>query len=166
MPSEAIPHIIGTVSLLLVMATVLLMSNMILVYVNNDAIKVSLKETTTYISHEVVEIASLASSTGSSALFIYRLLDVPYNLQNYGYIIKYVKDNLGWKVVAYLNEFNTISAESRLNWSSGVNVINSTQIVNGIISNKPSINSGASKIVIWCQRFTNGTISVGMGVMI
>ncbi|MEM3404453.1 MAG: hypothetical protein QXJ17_07965 [Nitrososphaeria archaeon] len=166
MPSAALPHVLGTISLLLIMSSVLLMSNLILLNLNNDAIKASLKETTNYISHEVVEVVSLASSTGSSELFCYRLLDIPYHLQNYGYTIKYAKDELGWKVVAYINEYETIYAESRLNWVSGIQVINSTQVVNNIIENRPSVQSGASNIVIWCQRFTNGTVRVGMGVLL
>jgi len=148
------------------MSSILLMSNMVFTDLNNESIVSSLKETTNYISHEVVELVSLASSTGSSELFCYRLLDIPYHLQNHGYTIKYIKDDLGWKVVAYINEYNTIYAESRLNWASGIEVINSTGIIKGVIENRPSIQSGASNIVIWCQRFTNGTIKVGMGVLL
>jgi hypothetical protein len=159
----------GIATIAVLVAAVGMFSSHMTIQISQDTSTSSLQEVTEKVSSEIIDLVDLSSLNPQSNLTLYRVIDIPDQINNYGYVINLQNDTLGWKVVAYLNEYNTVRAESNLYFKGGVGVVNGTGILNVkyngqsvVLSYGKSLYSGTYRPVVWCQ-INQSIITVGLG---
>lgn len=161
-------RLIGIAAVVALVAAVGFFSSNMTMQVTQATSSSSLQEVTEKVSSEIIDLVSLASLSPDSNS-TYKVINIPDQVNGKGYSVNLQKDSLGWKVVAYLDEFNTIRAESNLYFKGGVDVVNGTgkfhvkynwQDVE--LSYGTSLYSGTYKPVVWCN-ITQSNIMVGLG---
>jgi hypothetical protein len=163
---EFLSHVIGTGALLTFMILICASFTSLAQMETFDLVKRQLKEIADDVSSKIMYLIVLANSSEAKNLFFYQRLEVPYSVSSYGYSIKIEKIGGIFNVVAKLDRFSTIYAESSLPLN-GTTL--SIRLVTeegqawgpGILSTS-QLPSGYSKSVIWCKK-QDGIVYIGLG---
>ena len=164
MPQVALPHVIGTVTLIGLLGIVIFYANDLNMHVKFETAKTQLRDISEYVSSEIIAMANIAN-LGHNSSVIYRIIDIPDDVNGYGYAIEIVNDSGTWIVRAYLDRYPSIKAESYLYFSGGINISTKVEIIqvdNGRIITGSRLYSGVRYPVIWC-RFEGMNVTIGIG---
>lgn len=166
MPQVAIPHVMGTVILLGLLAIVVLYSQNIQFSHFHEATEAQLKDISGYVSSELISISDLASSSGSPQ-FLYKVISIPKSVNGEGYSIEIVNRNGIYGILVYLDRYSHIYGFTPLffNITEGVSLVE-----NGVININSNtrivivdrLYSGTRKPVVWV-RFNGTHIEFGLG---
>jgi hypothetical protein len=188
MTDVALTHVIGTLVLLMLMATISGYAATRSTQANLDISAVSLQEVSERVATEIISLVDLSTVSGNAS-FTYKVIDVPYSINNQGYNMTLSQGSKSWEVVAYLLEYNFVRGQAKLFFSSGnssttpskgltcVTTTGSFTITSGgrnlELFYGPSLSSGVgkaigstSKAVVWCQIYQDGNVQkllVGFG---
>lgn len=175
MPHVVIANVIGTVMLIAILGIVTVISVTVAAQMSAETVQSGLQEVAQYVSSQVMTMATLVSSSPQANLTAFKFLNLPSSLGYYGYSITLTNatsgpsDAVGWKIVAYLDSMPSVTAESVLNFQSGIVVISSGS-VSTVITMTSTIHSGqagalnsvtAAVIVV---QSVNGQAQIGLGV--
>ena len=164
MPQVALPHVIGTVTLIGLLGIVIFYANDLNMHVKFESAKTQLRDISEYVSSEIIAMANIAN-LGHNSSVIYRVIDIPDDVNGYGYAIEIVNDSGAWIVRAYLDRYPSIKAESYLYLSGGINISTDIEIIqvdNGRIITGYKLYSGVRYPVVWC-RFEGMNVTIGIG---
>jgi hypothetical protein len=168
LPDVSLTRLIGIATVVALVVAVGFFASYMTNQVNQATSRSSLQEVTEKVSSEIIDLVSLTSLNPDSNL-TFKVIDIPDSINNKGYVVNLQKDSLGWNVVAYLNEYHTVRAESNLYFKGGVGVINGTGTFyvkynwqDVALSYGTSLQSGTYRPVVWCQ-IAQSNITVGLG---
>ena len=165
MPQVAIPHVIGTVMLLGLLGIVTFYVNDLNLHTRLDTARVQLRDVSEYVSSEIISLINIAY-IGHNSTVIYHELNIPREVNGFGYVITLVKKGDIWVVRTYLDMYPSVKADSYLYLSEGVNIsIVSNRIPlnsNDTIITDNKIYSGVEHPVVWC-RIDGMNITIGIG---
>jgi len=164
LPQVAIPHVIGTAILIGLIGVVALYSNNIYYNVFVDATKSELSDVASYVGSELISVYDLVSIEHGSKM-VYKVLNIPVDVNGKGYSIRIVNVSGVLEVVAFLDENPNINGSSPLALSNETLFLHVGRVlVDG--SNRITIVdrlfSGVSKPVIVVMR-NSTSIYVGLG---
>jgi uncharacterized protein (UPF0333 family) len=168
----SLQYLLGILAVVVLIASVGFFASYITIQVSQDTSRSSLQEVTEKVSSEIIDLVSLAYLNSNSTL-TFKVIDIPDNINNKGYTVNIQNDSLGWKVVAYLDEYNTIRAESNLYFTSGIAVFKGTGMFYNVtynwqpanLSKVTNLYSGTYLPVVWCQ-INQSIITVGFGRLV
>jgi len=173
MPHTLISEIICFTFLIVLLSVSMIMFSL---YVSSSQISMdeaSLTEVTNYVASVLTDLVSVANSTNSENLVIYRSIEIPMVLNGKGYVITLEENNNKWYVVGKFTTSRTwLKGQTEL-WSTDyVKVVDNITkpqyshlaqyLVDYGITQADKIYSGAKHPVVWCIKL-NGTIYVGIG---
>ena len=164
MPQVALPHVIGTVTLIGLLGIVIFYANDLNMHVKFESAKTQLRDISEYVSSEIIAMANIAN-LGHNSSIIYRIIDIPDDINGYGYAIEIVNESGTWIVRAYLDSYPTVKAGSYLYLSGGINISTDVKIIqvdNGRIITGSTLYSGVRYPVIWC-RSEGMNVTIGIG---
>lgn len=153
----AIPHLIGTVTLITIFFFVGAYFQNVYTYVQTESSAHKLRETANNIASNIVDLISLCFLSDVDQN-LNRTIDVPtdifnsiYSIEIYTYSDPIMKEDF-YIVRAYLTLNPSIHGQSELPWTG-----------DGILNIDPatsSISAGAGNLVIWCKKIGNN-ITIG-----
>ena len=164
MPQVALPHVIGTVTLIGLLGIVIFYANDLNMHVKFESAETQLRDISEYVSSEIIAMTNIVNLSHNSSV-IYRIIDIPDDVNGYGYVIEIVNDSGTWIVRAYLDSYPTVKAESYLYLSGGINIsvdVKIIQVSNGRIITGSTLYSGVRYPVIWC-RSEGMNVTIGIG---
>lgn len=176
MPHVVIANVIGTIMLIGILAIVSVISVVVGAQMSAQTVQSQLQEVTQYVSSELLSMATLVSSSPQANLTAFKFLELPTTLGNYGYSITLTNatngsnDATGWKVVTSLESMASVTAESVLNFQSGI-VVNCTgsilvppiTLTYTIYSGQAgALNSEQAAVIV--VQSVNGQAQIGLGV--
>jgi len=187
MTDVAMPHIIGTLILLMLMAVISGFAVSKNTSASLDIAAVSLQEVAEKVASDIISIVDLSTVSGNTS-FTYKVISVPDSINNMGYNITLSQSGSSWQVVAYSLEYSFVKGQAKLFFSSGDASTPSKAIIcesktgnftltsGGRTLNMiygPTLSSGVGKAigstdkpVVWCQIYQDGTVQkirVGFG---
>ena len=167
MDSTIIPHIIGTVTLLILFSITGVYYSLSYSSLQSEIMVSNLQEVADYVSSEIVDLVSLGSLSAEGQLLI-KELQLPEKIGGHVYNLTITESGDTLKVQVYLRSDPSVFGESILPWLIGGYIqpfngtgasINSTRI-----TPQTTISSISKNPVVWCMR-NSGKITFGFGVM-
>jgi len=187
MPEVAIPHVIGTLMLLMIMAAISGYAVSRNTQANLDISAVSLQEVAEKVASDIISVVDLSTISGNTS-FTYKVINVPDSINNRGYNITLSQSGSSWQVVAYSLENSFVKGQAKLFFSSGdtstpsvaLTCVSKTGNFTIMSSGRtlqllygPTLSSGVGKAigsaykpVVWCQIYQDinvQKIMVGFG---
>jgi hypothetical protein len=166
--SSSIPHVIGTMALL--MCSIFVVTSFILLglAVQIDLVKPQLQEVAEYVASTLVDLITLANQTDAQPLLLVKELRIPSSVAERGFTVTLVDESGDLCVHVCLTFLTTVSAEAPIN----------VRTSHEVIMEKPSpppegfpeelfratLYSGLEHPVVWCFKDEKGIIYIGLGV--
>jgi hypothetical protein len=160
-------HIIGSLTLMLILTTVSIYLSAAQLNVQASSVKHRLREVASYLSHEAVNLLVLMQTSNSQLLVV--RVEVPKLIGNEAYTITLLKQNGEFKVRLAL-QYSQICCEELIpinSTSTGLTINQSSQYI-GLIQefklySSPQLYSGVDA-ALWCRRGVDG-FEIGLGVL-
>jgi hypothetical protein len=118
-PHVAISHVIGTITLLVLLAIVVVISTTLSAGYESGATQSSLQEVSSYVSDQIISMASLISSMPQNNFTAYKILELPPSIGMTGYSVSVVNDSTGCWVMAFLDNNPRLNANASLSFPGG-----------------------------------------------
>lgn len=175
MPHVVISNVIGTMMLLMVLGIVTVIGSALTLQYSTQTVQVGLQEVASYVSGQMVSMASLVDSSQKANVAAFKFLNLPASLGYTGYSVNVTNallsslDTPGWKVVAYMDSNHKVWAEAALNFQSGINVTLTGPSPYAFITLTQMIHSGqggalGSTAAVIVLQIVNGTACISLGV--
>jgi len=166
MDSTVIPHILGTVTLLILFSILGTYYSISYSSLRSEIVASNLQEIAEYVASEIVDLVSLLSLSMGDQLLI-KGLQMPEKIGGNIYNLTITKSGDALKVRVYLASNPSVYGESVLPWLVGgyIEPFNGTASFNSTrITPKTTISSASGNPAVWCMR-SLGKITFGLGVM-
>ena len=166
--SSSIPHVVGTLALLICSIFVVTSFILLGLAVQIDLVKPQLQEVAEYVASTLVDLITLANQTDAQPLLLVKELKIPSSVAERGFTVTLVDKNGDLYVDVYLTFLTTVSAEAPINVRTAHEVIvrKPPQPPKGFPGNLSMLYSGLEHPVVWCFKDENGVIYIGLGVWV
>ncbi len=164
--SSSIPHVIGTMALL--MCSIFVVTSFILLglAVQIDLVKPQLQEVAEYVASTLVDLITLANQTDAQPLLLVKELRIPSSVAERGFTVTLADKSGDLCVHVCLTFLTTVSAEAPINVRTSHEVIvgGPQQPPGGFPVELDMLYSGLKHPVVWCFKDEKGIIYIGLGV--
>lgn len=162
--SSSIPHVIGTMALL--MCSIFVITSFILLGfgIQLDLVKPQLQEVAEYVAATMVDLITLVNQTDAKPILVTKELKIPPSVAERGFTIVLKTVDGDVYVYVYLTFLTTVSAEAPINVRNIHEVKLSTPPVPQELHIEEKLHSGLKHPVVWCFKDSNGVIYIGLGV--
>ncbi|MBS7612335.1 hypothetical protein KEJ27_09095 [Candidatus Bathyarchaeota archaeon] len=168
--SSSIPHVIGTMALL--MCSIFVITSFILLgfAIQLDLVKPQLQEVAEYTASTIVDLVTLANQTDAKPLILVKELKIPSSVAERGFTINLTTIDGDIYVHVYLTFLTTVSADAPINVRDIHEVkIGSSDLPKEILECLPDeadeLHSGLNHPVVWCVKDGDGIVYIGLGVL-
>lgn len=169
MPTPVFSHILGTIALIGIMTSTVLLYSSILVYSKFTIAKTMLSEIANYVASEITDTGVLYNLGANTGFF--RRLYIPKGVQGQGYTIEIVQEPDGFYLEVYLDTAKWVKAKvkigttqpSDIEYNTDVSTISEVILSGRIIKYSGLIYSGIKNPVVVCIRKDNDKVFISLG---
>lgn len=168
MPTPVFSHILGTIALIGIMTSTILLYSSILIYSKFIITKTMLSEVANYIASEITDVGVIYS-LGSNVGF-YRKLYIPKSVGGHGYAMEIVQEGDDYYLKVYLETIKWVMVKVKIGavsddiiYNSDASSVYETELLSRTIAYSGLIYSGIKNPVILCIREDNGKVLISLG---
>lgn len=169
MPTPVFSHILGTIALIGIMTSTILLYSSILIYSKFTIAKTMLSEVANYIASEITDTGVLYNLGANTGFF--RRLYIPKGVEGQGCTIEMVQEPDGYYLEVYLDTAKWVRAKVKIGttlpgnieYNTDISAVYEITLSGKTVAYSGLIYSGIKNPVIVCIKKNDGKVLISLG---